>query len=176
MTILYSFLKKSRLLKFVLAKTSENSISVDEETASFLAKSDKLQEFKKEQFDKHQVLVDSELVDTCNIWIVCEKSKMNNAKQELTRLTDEMKIERCKFIPMDPMKIRFLKEHCWSRIKEKEGSYKAEGVAVLEIDSGSLEVKGTKAGRKEMLTFLSDLAGQIDYQVRISQRVLFVQF
>jgi hypothetical protein len=170
-TILYSFLKVKRLLKIVHAKTSEKRVRVDEETASFLEKSDKLQEFKMEQFDQHQVLIDPELVDPCNIWIVCEESKMNNAEQELTRLTDKMMIASCTFGPMDPMKVRFLKEHCWSRIKEKEESCEAEGVAVLEIDSGSLEVKGTQAGRKEMITFLSDLAEQIDCQVRIPQRI-----
>jgi activator of 2-hydroxyglutaryl-CoA dehydratase len=175
-TILYSFLKEKRLLKIVRAKTSEKLVRVDEETASLLAKSDKLQKFKKEQFEQHQVLIDSELMDPCNILIVCEESKMDNAEQELTRLTDEMKIASCTFIPMDSMKFRFLKEHCWSRIKEKEGSCKAEGVAVLQIDSGSLEVKGTQAGRKEMITFLSDLAEQIDCKVSISQRILFVQF
>jgi activator of 2-hydroxyglutaryl-CoA dehydratase len=170
-TILCSFLKVKRLLKIVHAKTSEKRVRVDEETASFLEKSDKLQEFKMEQFDQHQVLIDPELVDPCNIWIVCEESKMNNAEQELTRLTDEMKIASCTFIPMDTMKVRFLKEHCWSRIKEKEKSCEAEGVAVLEIDSGSLEVKGTQAGRKEMITFLSDLAEQINCKVRIPQRI-----
>ncbi|CAB4032729.1 Hypothetical predicted protein, partial [Paramuricea clavata] len=142
--------EEKRLLNIVHAKTSEKCIRVDEETASFLAKSNKLQEFKMEQFNKHQVLVDQELVDFCNIWIVCEKSKMNNVEQELKRLINEKKKIRSIFEQIDP--------HCWGRIKEKGKSCKAEGVAALEIDSCSLEVKGTQAGRKEMITFLETLA------------------
>jgi hypothetical protein len=160
-------LKKKRLLDIVHTKTSQQRIRVDEETASFLVKSNKLQEFKKEQFNKHHVLIDPELVDPCNIWIVCEKSKMNNVEQELTRLINEKKITSSTFKPMDPMKVRLLKEHCWSRIKEKEKSCKAEGVTVLEIDSCSLEVKGTQAGRKEMITFLETLAENVYFKVRM---------
>ncbi|CAB3992453.1 poly [ADP-ribose] polymerase 14-like isoform X2 [Paramuricea clavata] len=157
-----NYTEEKRLLNIVHAKTSEKLVKVDEETASFLAKSDKLQKFKKEKFEQHQVFIDQELKDPCNIWIVCKESMMKNAEQELTCLTDEMKIARCKFKPMNPMEIRFLKEHCLGKIKEKEKYCEAEGVAVLEIDSGSLEVKGTQAGRKEMITFLLYLAGQID--------------
>jgi hypothetical protein len=74
---------------------------------------------------------------------------------------------------MDPMKVRFLREHCWDRIRGKENqkSCKAEGVAVLEIDSGSLEVKGTKAGRKEMIIFLEKLAANVYSKVRMSSAV-----
>ena len=163
-----SFLQEKRLLYIIHTKTSEKCIRVDEETACFLAKSNKLQEFKKEQVDQHQVLIDQELADPCNIWIVCEKSKMNNAEQELTNLTDEKKIASSKFRTMDPMKVRFLREHCWGKIKEKEHSCKAEGITVQEIDSDSLEVKGTQAGRKDMIFILEKLAGNVHFKVRIS--------
>jgi hypothetical protein len=93
---------------------------------------------------------------------------MDNAEQELTNLTDKRKIGSSKFRPMDPMKVRFLRDHCWGKIKEKEKSCKAEGITVQEIDSGSLEVKGTQAGRKEMVFFLERLAGNIHFKVRIS--------
>ena len=59
------------------------------------------------------------------------------------------------------MEVRFLKEHCWVKIKKKEQSCKAEGVVVLDIDVNSLEVKGTKAGRNEMMVFLNELTGNI---------------
>ena len=162
------FLQEKRLLHIIHTKTSEKCIRVDEETASFLTKSNKLQEFKKEQVDQHQVLIDQELTDPCNIWIVCEKSEMDNAEKELTNLTDEKKIGSSKFRPMDPMKVRFLRDHCWGKIKEKEKSCKAEGIAVQEIDSDSLEVKGTQAGRKDMIFFLEKLAGNVNFKVRIS--------
>ena len=79
--------------------------------------------------------------------------------------------------PMDPLEVRFLREHCWGRIKAKENqkSCKANGVAVLKIDSGLLEVKGTQAGKEEMIMFLLKLAGQLDCKVRIFGRILFVQ-
>ena len=152
----------------MLAKTSEKCITVDEETASFLKKANKLQEFKKDQFDNHQVLIDPEITNPCNIWIVCEKSKMNNAEKELTSLTDAKKIESSTFRPMDPMKVRFLKEHCWAKIKEKEHSCRAEGVLVAAGDNNSLEVKGTQEGRKEMITFLQNLAEKVNSKVRLS--------
>ena len=163
-------LKENRLKDIVQTKTSEKCIKVDKETASFLAKSNKLQEFKREEIEKNQVLIDQELADPCNIWIVCEESKMKNAENELACLTDEKKITSCTFKPMDPMKVRFLKDHCWDRIRGKEiqKSCKAEGVAVLEIDSGSFEVKGTQAGRKEMIFFLEKLAGNVNFKVRMS--------
>ena len=112
-------------------------------------------------FDKEQVLIDQELTDNCNIWIVCEESKMTNAEQELTSLTDEKKITNSTFKPMDSLKVRFLKEHCWGKIKDKERSLKAEGVVVLQSYSDSLEVKGTKAGRLDMITYLDKLVGNI---------------
>ena len=152
----------------MLAKTSEKCITVDEETASFLAKANKLQEFKEDQFDNHQVLIDTELTNPCNIWIVCEKSKMNNAEEELTSLTDAKKIASSTFRPIDPMKVRFLKEHCWGKIKEKERSCRAEGVLVTAGDNNSLEVKGTQEGRKEMITFLQNLAEKVNFKVRLS--------
>ena len=93
---------------------------------------------------------------------------MNNAEKELTNLTDEKKIGSSKFRPMDPMKVRFLWDHCRGKIKEKEKSCKAEGIAVQEIDSDSLEVKGTQAGRKDMIFFLEKLAGNVNFKVRIS--------
>ena len=93
---------------------------------------------------------------------------MNNAEKELTNLTDEKKIGSRKFRPMDPMKVRFLGEHCWGEIKEKEKSCKAEGIAVQQIDSDSLEVKGSQAGRKDMIFFLEKLVGNVHFKVRIS--------
>jgi hypothetical protein len=161
------YFKKKRLVDTVLAKASEKCKQVDEETASFLTKSDKLQGFMKEQFDKHQVLIDQKLTDPCNIWIVCEDSKMNNAEQELTSLTDQMKIASSKFKLTDPVKVRFLKEHCCDKIKEKEDSCRSEGVVVVDGGSNTLEVKGTQAGMKEMITFLEDLAGKVNSKVRI---------
>ena len=111
-------------------------------------------------------MIDLDLADPRNIWIVCENSKIYNGEQELTSLIDEKKIISCTFKPTDPMKLRFLREHCWGKIKEKEKSCKAEGVLVLDIDANSLEVKGTKAGRNEMRIFLEKLAGNVDFKVR----------
>ena len=148
-----------------MAKTSEKCKTVDAETASFLTKSNKLQEVQKEQFDKHQVLIDHELTDPCNIWIVCEESKMKKAENELDSLTDEKKIVSGIFKPTDRMKVRFIKEHHYDKIKEKEKSWKDEGVAVLDVDSDSLEIKGTRAGRKEMINFLQKLADNVDFKV-----------
>ena len=162
---IYFLIKKQRLLKIVVTKTSEKCVKIDEETAAFLSKSNKLKEFKKEQFDKHQVLIDQELTDPNNIWIVCEKSKIDNAEQELASLTDEKKIASCTFRPADSMKLRFLREHYWAKIKEKESNCKAEGVAVLDIDAESFEVKGTKTGRNDMISFLQGLAGNVDFKV-----------
>ena len=139
---------------------------MEKETASFLSKSEKLQEFKNEQLEKHHVLIDQELTDPCNIWIVCEKSKINNAEQELANLTDERTIRSSTFKPMDGMKIRFLKEHRWDKIKEKERSYKDEGVVVCkDAAANSLEVKGTKKGRTDMIMFLERLASKVGCKV-----------
>jgi hypothetical protein len=93
---------------------------------------------------------------------------MDNAEQKLTNLTDEKKIGSTKFRPMDQMKVRFLRDHCWGKIKGKEKGCKAEGITVQEIDSGLLEIKGTQAGRKEMVFFLEKLAGNVHFKVRIS--------
>ena len=152
-------------MKIVDVKTSERCISLDEETATFLTESNKVKEFQKEQFDKHQVMIDQELTDPRNIWIVCEKSKIYNAEQELGGLADEKKIASCEFKTKDPLELRFLREHCWDKIKEKEKSCKAEGVVVRDINYDSLKVKGTRAGRNEMMNFLKGLAKKIDFKV-----------
>ena len=158
--------KKKRLLKIVDTKTSEKCIIVDEETAKFLATSNKVQEFKKEQFDKHEVLINPELADPRNIWIVCEKSQMSNAEKELTSLTDEKTIGSSTFKPMDAMKVRFLREHRWGMIKDKEKSHKTEGVTVnKDDDANSFEIKGTKAGRANMIMYLEGLAGNVNCKV-----------
>ena len=117
-------------------------------------------------------MIDLEHADTANIWIVCEKFKIDNAEQELTSFIDKNKITSNNFSTIDPMKVRFLREHCWDKIKEKEESCKAEGVVVREINAESFEVKGTKAGRSEMETFLAIQAGKIDYKVTYS----FIRF
>ena len=153
-------------MKIVDTKTSQKCITVDEVTATFLSKSKKLQNFKKEQFDKHQVLIDSELVDPCNIWIVCEKSKISDAERELTSLTDKIAIGSSTFKPMDLTKVRFLRKHRWGVIKEKEKSHKAEGVTVSkDIDANSFEVKGTIDGRVNMIMFLEELARNVVFKV-----------
>ena len=158
--------KKKRLLKIVDTKTSEKCFTVDEETAKFLKTSNKLQEFKKEQFDKHEVLINPELAAPRNIWIVCEKSQMSNAEKELTSLTDEKTIGSSTFKPMDAMKVRFLREHRWGAIKEKEKSHKTECVTVSQDnDVNSFEIKGTKAGRANMIMYLERLAGNVNFKV-----------
>ena len=154
--------KRKQLVDIALAKTSEKLKQVDEETANFLAKSDKLQKFKKEQFDKNQVFCTQELANPCNLYIVCEESKMNNAEQDLKSLTDVMKITNNTFRPSDLMRSRFLKEHCWNKITEKEKSLKTEGVAVTCNHDNSLEVKGTRKGSEEMITFLDNLAKNVN--------------
>ena len=60
------------------------------------------------------------------------------------------------------MKVRFLKEHRWDKIKEKERIYKDEGVVVR---NDNLEVKGTKKGRVDMIMFLEGLAANVDCKV-----------
>lgn len=156
----------------MLGKTSEKSIEVDDETAKFLAKSEKLQKFKKAQFDKHQVLIEEELTSPCKFWIVCEQSKISSVENDLMDLIKEKKIEISKFTTTDPMKIRFLKEHCWDKIKEKETSCEVEGVVVSKIESYSLEIKGTNAGRKEVITFLETLAEKVE--LKVNARILSV--
>ena len=147
---------------------------MDKETASFLSTSVKLKEFKKEQLEKHQVLINQELTDPCNIWIVCEKSKMSNAEQELASLTDERSIGSSIFKPIDTMKVRFLRVHRWDKIKEKERNYKDEGVVVSKEDAAnSLEVKGTKKGRVDMIMFLERLAENVDCKVYMRTYVLY---
>ena len=139
---------------------------MDENIASFLLKSEKLQNIKKEQFEKHQVLICPELTDSRSIWIVCEKSKISNVEQELASFIDERSIGSSILKPIDTMKVRFLKEHCWDKIKEKERSYKDEGVVVCKDDgANTLEVKGTKKGRTDMTMFLEGLAFNVDCKV-----------
>ena len=139
---------------------------MDENTASFLSKSEELQNIKKEQFEKHQVLICPELTDSRSIWIVCEKSKIIDVKQELTSFIDEISIGSSTLKPMDTMKVRFLMQHRWDKIKEKEISYKAESVTVCKDDAANtLEVKGTKKGRTDMTMFLEGLALDVDCKV-----------
>ena len=90
---------------------------------------------------------------------------MYNADQELAKLIDENMIRSCTFRPMDPTKVRFLREQCWDKIKEKEKSCKAEGVVVLDNHVNSLEVKGTKTGRNEMMCFLQEMAENFYFKV-----------
>ena len=154
--------KEKTLLEIADAKVLEKCITVDEETASFLSKSNKLQEFKNEQLEKHQVWIYPEPTDPRNMWIFCKKSKVNNAKQELISFINENTIGSSTFKPMDGMKVRFLKEQRWDKIKEKERSYKDECVTVCEDDAGNtLEVKGTKKGRTDMIMFLEGLAANV---------------
>ncbi|XP_028411312.1 uncharacterized protein LOC114533887 isoform X2 [Dendronephthya gigantea] len=158
--------KEKKLSDIVHLKATEKCVQVDEETAKVLAKSGKLHELKKEMFDKQWVLIDQELNNPCNIWIVCENSKMMNAEQEVTSVTDEKKISRETFKPMDRMKVRFLYEHCFPEIKQKERSLEKEGVVVTKTNSDSLEVTGTSAGRKEMILFLDILAGDVYFKAQ----------
>ena len=153
-------------MDIVFAKTSEKLKKVDVDTADFLAKSEKLKRFKKEQFDNNQVFVNQELANPRKIYIVCEESKMNNAEQDLKILTEEMKIRNRTYEPPDLMKLRFLKGHCWNRITEKEKSLKAEAVAVICYHDNSLQVKGTRKGREEMITFLDDLVKTVTSKVQ----------
>ena len=153
-------------MKIVDTKTSQKCITVDEETATFLSKSDELQKFKKEQFGKHHVLIDPELADPRNIWIVCEKSKISDAELELTNLIDKEAIGSSTFRPIDAMEVRFLSKHRWGVIKEKEKMYKARGVTVsMGIDVNSFEIKGTIDGRLNMIMFLEELARNVDFKV-----------
>ena len=149
-------------MKIVDSKTSQKCTTVREETATFLSKSNKLQKLKKTQFDKHYVLIDPELADLRNIWIVCEKSKISDAERELASLT----IGSSTFRPLDAMKVRFLKKYRWSVIKEKEKSYKVESVTVSkDTDANSFEVKGSIDGRVNMIMFLKELVGNVNFKV-----------
>ena len=109
-------------------------------------------------------MIDSKFTDPRDIWIVCEKSKIDNAEQELTSLIDENKITSSKFNPIDPMKVCFLRQHYWEEIKEKEKRFMAEGVVVQEVNA-DLEIKGTKAGKYDMIIFLTILAAKVDCKV-----------
>ena len=163
--IVVFFFKKKRLLNLVDAETSEKCITVDKESATFLSQSSKLQEFKKKQFEKHHVLIHPELTDPRNIWIVCEKSKMYNAEQELANLIDKNKISS--YTPGFP------REHCWGKIWEKEKSDKPEDFVVWNIDTNSFERKGTKTRRKEMNIVPKELTGTGDF--RVGRFSVFIQ-
>ena len=93
------------------------------------------------------------------------QSNICNADQELTSLSNEKMIGSSTFRPIDAMKGRFLREHCWGKIKEKEKSYKAEGVVILDINASSFEIKGTKASRADMIMYLEGLAGNVNCKV-----------
>lgn len=148
------------------AKTSEKCKTIDKETANYLKNSGKLEELKKELFEKHQFFLDSEGTDPCNIWIVCDKSKMDNANKELTDFLDENTISSSTFKPTDPIKFRFLNEHCRKKVAKEERTdrCKVEGVSV-NVSAHSFEVKGTQKGRKDMICFLENLSGKVDCKV-----------
>ena len=138
------------MIELVYAGMSEKCGNIDNETASFLLKSAKVKEFKKEQLDQHQVLIS---IDSCKIWIVCEESKMTSAEKELTSFLNKNKMGSSTFGPIDQRKFRFLKEHCWNKVIKKVQRCKAEGV-VVKNDIDSIEIKGTQTGRTDMITFL----------------------
>ncbi|XP_028391015.1 protein mono-ADP-ribosyltransferase PARP14-like [Dendronephthya gigantea] len=155
---------KAKLLKEkVKTKTSETCVEVDEKTAEILTKSGKLQRFT-EEMSRKQVLIDS--TDPCNIWIVCERSRISNVERELGSLTDEKKISSEIFKLRDPMKYRFLKEHCFdNQIKKHEKRLEKEGVSVNKTRFNTIEVIGTPLGRKQMMELLSYLAKSIESRV-----------
>ena len=93
------------------------------------------------------------------------QSNICNADQELTSLSNEKMIGSSTFRPIDAMKGRFLREHCWGKIKEKEKSYKSEGVVILNINANSFEIKGTKASRADMIMYLEGLVGNVNCKV-----------
>ena len=145
----------------VSAKTSEKHIQVDEETASYLESLGKIRKFEEQQFDKHQILIETEHNNPCNIWIVCERSKINNATQELTSFIDKNKIASSIFETVDPMKVRFLKDHCRELIEMKANAFQSEVVTVFDQVSNWLEVIGTLADRKQMLFYLGKCAARV---------------
>ena len=147
-------------------KISEKSVTIDKETASYLENSGKLQELKKAQFEKHQVFLDPHGTDLCNLWIVCDKSKLDNAEKELTSFIDEKKIASSTFKHTDPMKVRFLNGHCREKIVKERNRCKAESVNVFwHTADDSFEVKGTQQGREDMTFFLQNLAGKVESKV-----------
>ena len=101
------------------------------------------------------------------MWIVSEESKINKAEQELRSLTDENKINDVSYRFNDPMKFRFLCDHCWDAIKEKERSCRAEGVTVLDFDDNAFTVEGTDLGRDHMIEFLNELTRKVGFEVYI---------
>ena len=102
----------------------------------------------------------------CLISITCELSKMENAEREAASLINKMRIQSCA-VPIDPRKMRFLRDHLWSTIAEKTISCNAEGVGFDDIGSGYLEITGTKKGRNDMITFLEELTGNVKGKVCI---------
>ena len=125
----------------------------------------RLQEFKREQFEKHQVLIDI-VNNPCTIWMTGEMPKMNRAVREVASLIDKMRIQSCG-VRIDPLKMCFLRAHMWSTITEKAISCNAEGVDVNDIGSGYLEITGTQAGRNDMITFLEELSENVEHKVCI---------
>jgi hypothetical protein len=94
---------------------------------------------------------------------------MKKAQNELANLSDEIKTKII-FKPADQMKVRFIKKHCWDEIRNLEFLWKAEGVAVLEIDSESFEIEGTPSAKMNTLSFLDKLAEKIEFKVCIYYR------
>ena len=92
---------------------------------------------------------------------------MSSAEKELASLIDEKTIGSSTFKPKDAIKVRFLREHRWGAIKEKEKIYKGEGVTVnKDNDANSFEIKGTKAGRTNMIMYLEGLAEKVNCKVQ----------
>ena len=102
----------------------------------------------------------------CTIWITGEISKMDNAEKDAVSFIDKMSIQSCA-VPIDPLKMHFLRAHMWSTITEKAISCNAEGVSVNDIGSGYLKITGTQAGRNDMITFLGKLSENVKHKVCI---------
>ncbi|XP_046856440.1 uncharacterized protein LOC124449537 isoform X2 [Xenia sp. Carnegie-2017] len=155
--------EEERVVEIIKSKTSEKLVKIDEETGKFLAKSDHLLTFTKDQLNKNKVLICTELANPDNIWIICEESKMKDAEQDLRNLIAEKKIEDGVFKPVISAKVRFLQEHRWDKIMSKMQELKNEGVDVEKTaDENSLRVKGTPKGKKKMIEYLDKKAGGIN--------------
>ena len=91
---------------------------------------------------------------------------MENANKELTDFLDENTISSSTFKPADPIKFRFLKEHCRENVvKElRTDRCKVGGVSV-NVSAHSFDVKGTQKGRKDMICFLENLSEKVDCKV-----------
>ncbi|XP_046856560.1 uncharacterized protein LOC124449656 [Xenia sp. Carnegie-2017] len=155
--------EEERVVEIIKLKTSEKLVKIDEETGKFLAESDHLSTFIKEQLNKNKVFICTELVNPDSIWIICEESKMNDAEQDLRNLIAGKKIGNVAFKPEISAKVRFLQEHCWDKIMNKKQKLKNEGVDVEKTaDAKSLRVKGTPKGKKKMIEFLDKKAERIN--------------